>query len=471
MKYEAIIGLELHIEMKTKSKMFSSAPVGFGGEPNTRVAPLDMAFPGAMPLVNKQAVINGIRLANALHMNIDHEIWFDRKNYFYSDLAKGYQITQFYRPLGLEGYVDLDNNKRISIEKLILEEDTCKQIHYANYSALDYNRSGIPLIELVFKPELRSGEEALRYVEKIRSMVMYLDICNGKMEEGSLRCDVNISIREKGTNTLGAKVEIKNLNTLMNIKKAVEYEVDRQIKLISKGERVTQETRRFDEQKKQTVKMRLKTDSIDYKYFVDPTILPIKLSDEFINEAIKTSPQLLEQRLERYKSIGLNEYDCKLLLSNKGTSDYFDTTVKFVNNPKLVANWINVDVQTILKKNNIQIEDFPIEPERLGKLISLIEDKTITNKQAREIFSKMLKCSMSPEEFIQKNEEVKPVSEAEIKQLTVEILVNNPQLSSDFHGGKTRVVGYIIGQIMKMTDGRADPSITNVIVYEELMRR
>lgn len=471
MKYEAIIGLELHIEMKTKSKMFSSAPVGFGGEPNTRVAPLDMAFPGAMPLVNKQAVINGIRLANALHMTIDNELWFDRKNYFYSDLAKGYQITQYKRPLGLNGYVELDDGKRISIEKLILEEDTCKQIHYQDYSALDYNRSGIPLIELVSKPELRSGEEAMKYVEKIRSMIMYLDICNGKMEEGTLRCDVNISIREKGSEQFGNRVEIKNLNTLANIKKAVEYEIKRQVQIVSNGEVVTQDTRRFDEQSGETLKMRLKTDSIDYKYFVDPTILPIALTDDFIKSAIETSPELAEQRYERYRSLGLNNYDSSMLLKDKDTSDYFNEVIGYGVNPKLAANWINVDIQTILKKNNIQIEDFSIRPDRMSSLIKLIENKTITNKQAREIFLSMLKCSKSPEEFINMNDDSPMVSESEIKQLTIEILLNNPNLSSDFHGGKTRVVGYIVGQIMKMTNNRVDPAVANVIVHEELLRR
>lgn len=471
MKYEAIIGLELHIEMKTNSKMFSSAPVGFGGEPNSRVAPLDMAFPGAMPLVNKQAVINGIRLANVLHMTIDHEVWFDRKNYFYSDLAKGYQLTQFYRPLGTNGYIELDKDKRVSIEKLILEEDTCKQIHYDNYSALDYNRSGIPLIELVSKPELSSGEDAMRYVEKIRSMVMFLNISNGKMEEGSLRCDVNISIREKGSDILGAKVEIKNLNTLANIKKAIEYEVDRQIKLVSKGESIIQETRRFDEHKNQTINMRLKTDSIDYKYFVDPTVLPIVLKNEFIQEAIDTSPELKEERFNRYKKLGLSDYDASLLLNDKEVSDYFDEVIKLGASPKLSANWINVDVQTILKKNNYDIDEFSIRPDRLSSLIKLIEDKTINNKQAREIFFNMLKCSKGPKELISGNDNSRVISECEIKQLAIEILLKNPQLSSDFHGGKTRVVSYIVGQIMKMTDGKVDPSVVNVIVYEELLRR
>ena len=249
MEFEAVIGLEIHVQMKTKSKMFSSAPTGFGGEPNTRVAPLDMAFPGAMPLVNKQAVINAIRICHALNMTIDNELWFDRKNYFYSDLAKGYQISQHKRPIGKNGYLDIqtsNGSKRVVVDKLQIEEDTCKQLHLGKYSYLDYNRSGVPLLEIVSKPELRTGEEAMKFVEKIRSIVTFLDVSNGKMEEGSLRCDVNISLKEKGSDVLGAKVEIKNLNTLTNIKKAVEYEINRQKEVILNGNKVQQDTRRFD---------------------------------------------------------------------------------------------------------------------------------------------------------------------------------------------------------------------------------
>mgnify|MGYP003480128899 FL=1 len=311
MNFEAVIGLEIHVEMKTKSKMFSSAPIDFKAEPNTLVAPLDMAFPGTMPIVNKEAVRNAIRVAHALHMQIDHELWFDRKNYFYSDLPKGYQITQQDRPIGKEGYLEIEVNgtkKKCEIERIHMEEDTCMQHHFSSYSLLDYNRAGIPLIEIVSKPVLRSGLEARKYVEKIREIVTFANVSDGKMEEGSLRCDVNISIRPYGVETFGTKVEIKNLNSLAHIEKAIDFETKRQSELLLLGKKVQQETRRFDEAKKETVLMRVKTEAADYKYFVEPNIPPIKISDEFINNAIETCPELYDEKLERF----LNNYSLNL---------------------------------------------------------------------------------------------------------------------------------------------------------------
>ena len=298
MEFETIVGLEFHIQMKTKSKMFSSAPVTFGDEPNTHVSPLDMAFPGTLPLVNKQAVINAIRVCAALHMTIDNELWFDRKNYFYSDLPKGYQITQQFRPIGRDGYLIIDG-KQINIERLHLEEDTCKQLHLSDCSLLDFNRAGIPLLEIVSRPEIRSGKEAMKIAEHIRSIVTFLDVSDGKMEQGSLRCDVNVSIREKGKKEFGQKVEIKNLNSISNIQKAIDYEIQRQKNLIINGNKIAQDTRRYDEKAKKTMPMRLKTDSIDYKFFFDANIVPIRLNQDFIDITIKTSPELAETKLKR----------------------------------------------------------------------------------------------------------------------------------------------------------------------------
>ena len=469
MEFDAVIGLEIHIEMNTKSKMFSSAPVAFGGQPNTRVFPLDMAFPGAMPVINKQAVINAIRVCNALHMTIDNELWFDRKNYFYSDLAKGYQITQHRRPLGRDGYLDI-GEKRINIDCLIIEEDTCKQIHYQDWSLLDYNRSGIPLIEIVCAPELNSGEEAKTFVEQVRSIVTFLGVSNGKMEEGCLRCDVNVSIKEKGNEKLGEKVEIKNINTLNNIKNAVDYEIKRQIQIVESGKRIIKESRRYDEGKKETIKMRLKTDSIDYKYFTEPNLVPIKLSQEFIEQAINTSPELAEERLFRYQTLGLSEYDAKLLIANKETSDYFDETISLGANPKLAANWINVDIQSILKKNDLDIKDFSIQPKRLSDLLKLIEDKRISNKQARELFKNMLKCSSSVLELLNENTQMLDDEEC-IKQMVNKLLDENINLVNAYKNGKDRIVGFVVGQLMKNTNGNIEPSLANKIVREELQRR
>ena len=475
MEFEAVIGLEIHVEMKTKSKMFSSAPVTFGDAPNTHVAPLDMAFPGTMPVVNKQAVINAIRVCNALHMTIDHELWFDRKNYFYADLPKGYQITQDRRPIGRNGYLEIETSegkKRIEIERLHMEEDTCKQLHSWDCSLLDYNRAGIPLIEIVSRPDMRTGEEAMKYAEKIRSIVSFLDVSDGKMEEGSLRCDVNVSIRPVGSETLGTKVEIKNLNSFANVQKAIDFEISRQQIIVLTGGKVQQETRRFDEGSKETVLMRLKTDSVDYKYFTEPNITPISLSDEFVENAIKTSPELAEDKLERYKALGLSDYDCGLLITNKDNCDYFDAAIKEGANPKLIANWVIVDIQAILNRESMSIKDFPITSVKLAKLVKLIEEGKISNKQGREVFEKLLtNPEKEPEDIVKDSGAVLISDEAMIRQMINETLDNNQQAIIDFKNGKDRAVGFIVGQIMKKTQGKVNPGLTNKLVVEELKRR
>ena len=470
MNFEAIVGLELHVQMKTKSKMFSSAPVRFGDKPNTDVVAYDMAFPGTMPLVNKQAVINAIRVCHALHMNIDDELWFDRKNYFYSDLPKGYQITQQRRPIGTNGWIEI-NQKQIGIERLHLEEDACKQVHSSNYTYIDFNRAGIPLAEIVFKPANITGEEAMKYVEKIRSIVSFLGVSDGKMEEGSLRCDVNISLRPIGQSTFGTKVEIKNINTLLNIKKAVDYEIKRQEKVLLTGNKVKQETRRFDEVKKQTISMRTKSDDIDYKYFTDPNIPPIKLSKEFIETAIKTSPELAEQRVIRYKQSGLNDYDSELLVSHKDVSDYFDNVIKCGVNVKLAANWVLVDVQSVLNKKNISIKEFSISPERLGQLIKLIENEIVYNKQARDIFFRMLEIDKTASDIL-KELNISPIQDDnELIGIINEVLAENSQSIIDYKNGKDKVVGYLVGQVMKKTRGQANPNKINELVLKELKVR
>ena len=467
MNFEAIIGLELHVEMKTKSKLFSSAPVAFGAKPNTQTLPFDMAFPGSMPLINKQAVINAIRVCNALNMTIDDELWFDRKNYFYSDLPKGYQITQQRRPIGSYGHLSI-GGRNINIERLHLEEDTCKQLHLGKYTYLDFNRAGVPLLEIVSKPEIRNGEEAMKYVERIRSIVTFLDVSNGKMEEGSLRCDVNVSLRPIGQKIFGTKVEIKNLNSLANIQKAIDYEIKRQESLLLSGGQVKQETRRFDETAKKTVLMRIKTDEIDYKCFTEPNILPIKLSKEFIENAIKTSPQLAEAKLEKYKQLNLSDYDANLLVSNKEVSDYFDVMIKDGANPKLAANWLIVDVQTVLNKQNISINQFAITPDNLAKLLKAIEKGEISNKQAREIFIKMQEGNIHPEEII-KNMDASVINDKEVLlKIINEVIKENPQSVIDYKNGKNRVVGFLMGKVIKLTKGKANPSLTNQLIIEQL---
>ena len=474
MEFEAVIGLEIHVEMKTVSKMFSNGPVSYGEDPNTKVVLLDMAFPGTMPTVNKQAVINAIRVSHALHMDIDDIVMFERKNYFYSDLPKGYQITQQFRPIGSNGYLTIklgEEEKRINIERLHMEEDTCKQLHSWDFSLLDYNRAGIPLIEIVSKPEMRSGEEAAKYVEKIRSIVSFLDVSDGKMEEGSLRCDVNISLREKGSEKFGTKVEIKNLNSLNNIKQAIDFEISRQSIILEFGGHIEQETRRFDEGSKETVLMRVKTDAVDYKYFTEPNIPPIKLSKEFIEEAINTSPELAEARLERYEKLGLNEYDSSLLLANKEVSDYFDELVKTGANPKLAANWVIGDVQAQLNKNGISIKEFKISAPNLGKLIKIVESGKISNKQGRDVFAVMLESSEDPEAIIKKLGFEQVSDEAELLVIINELLDQNPQLVNEYNNGHDRVLGFFVGQIMKKTQGKANPGLTSKLLIHEIKRR
>lgn len=471
MNFEAVIGLEIHVQMKTKSKMFSNAPVSYGAYPNCEVALLDMAFPGTMPVVNMQAVINGIRVANALHMSIDNELWFDRKNYFYSDLPKGYQITQNARPIGHDGYLEIKTSKgikKIGVERIHLEEDTCKQLHFNDYTLIDYNRAGIPLAEIVSKPDLRSGEEAMKYVETIRSIVSFLDVSDGKMEEGSLRCDVNVSIRPFGSDKFGTKVEIKNLNSISNVQLAIDYEIKRQEALLLSGGEVQQETRRFDEDSKTTVLMRIKTDAIDYKYFVEPNIPPIKLSDEFIRHAIETSNELASSKIKRYLDLGLNEYDANQLIQNRDISNYFDDASQYGANPKLLANWINVDVMAVLNKEEIEMKDFIISAKHLAELVKLIDSKQISNKQAREVFSIMLKKDDDPQQIVASLGQTMISDEEVILNLIHQVLQSNKQSIQDYKNGKDRALGYLVGQVMKLSKGQANPGLTSKLLLKEI---
>ncbi len=473
MNFEAVIGIEIHVEMKTKSKMFSSSPIAFGKEANTLVRPLDIAFPGTMPIVNKQAVINAIRVSHALNMEIDNELWFDRKNYFYSDLPKGFQITQDKRPIGKNGYVDvkLSNNKvkRIEIERLHIEEDTCKQLHLADYTLLDYNRAGTPLIEIVSRPNIRSGEEAMKYVEAIKSIVVFSDVSDGKMEEGSLRCDVNISIRPYGSEKFGTKVEVKNLNSTANVQRAIDYEIRRQTKLLLSGVPVEQETRRFDEMKKETVLMRKKTDSVDYKYFTEPNIVPIKLSDEFIKNAIDTCPELASQKLNRYMEVGLSEDEANQMLQNRSMANYFEACIK-INSKRAKSywNWLNGDILAFLNKNTLEINDLKVTPDNLDQLIDMLEKNTLSFNQARTIFEKMTIDNKSASLLADELGLKQNSNEDEIRTIVIETIDQFPQSVIDYKNGKDRAVGFLVGQIMKKTKGKVNPAMTSKIVVEIL---
>lgn len=472
MNFEAIIGLEIHVEMKTKSKMFSSAPINFNDEPNTDVTLLDMAFPGTMPIVNKEAVRNAIRICNALHMEIDHELWFDRKNYFYSDLPKGYQITQQFRPIGKEGYLEIEINnqkKKIAIERLHMEEDTCKQLHFLDFTLLDYNRAGIPLIEIVSKPVLRSGEEARKYVDKIRELVTFSNVSDGKMEEGSLRCDVNISLRPYGIDKFGTKVEIKNLNSIANIEKAIDYEIKRQSELILLGKEIAQETRRFDEAKKETVLMRVKTDAVDYKYFTEPNILPIHISDEFIKDAIDTCPELYDAKLNRFiNDYKLDEVDAKILINNQGFADFFEKICTFSNNYINISKFIISDIMGYLNKNQLTIDEFKVDYKNIAEMVDLLKSNEINSSQGKEIFMVLVKENKSPYKIKEELGFSLINDDDLIRKIVIDTLNSNSSLKDDFRAGKTRVQGFIMGQIMKQLKGKVNPSVANKIILEEL---
>lgn len=473
MNFEAVIGIEIHVEMKTKSKMFSSSPIAFGKEANTLVRPLDIAFPGTMPIVNKQAVVNAIRVSNALNMEIDNELFFDRKNYFYSDLPKGFQITQDKRPIGKNGYIEVKLSdgyvKKIEIERLHLEEDTCKQLHMEDYTLLDYNRAGTPLIEIVSRPNIRTGEEAMRYVEAIKSIVVFSDVSDGKMEEGSLRCDVNISLRPYGSEKYGTKVEVKNLNSTANVQRAIDFEIKRQTKSLLNGVAIEQETRRFDELKKETVLMRKKTDSVDYKYFPEPNIVPIKLSDEFIKNAIDTCPELASEKIKRYISVGLNEEEANQMLQNRFMADYFDECIK-INQKRAKAywNWLNGDILAYLNKNELTIFDLKVTPNNLDLLIAMLEKSIISFNQARIVFEKMTIDNKNAENIVEELGLKQNSNEDEIKQIVIQTIEEFPQSVVDYKAGKDRAVGFLVGQIMKKTKGKVNPAVTSKLVVEIL---
>ena len=476
MNFEAIIGLEIHVQMKTKSKMFSSSPNSFSRHPNTEVTPYDMAYPGTMPTVNKQAVINAIRVANALHMEIDHTLYFDRKNYFYSDLPKGFQITQQFRPIGKEGYLDvLDKEgkvKRIGIERIHMEEDTCKQLHFASYSLLDYNRAGTPLVEIVSKPDIRSGTEAMHYVEGIRNIVIYTLTSDGKMEEGSLRCDVNVSLRPFGCEKFGTKVEIKNLNSTKNIEAALDYEIARQASCLLSGIPVAQETRRYDEASGKTVLMRVKTDAVDYKYFPEPNITPIALSDEFVQNAIDTCPELYDAKKARYVASGLSDTDAEIILSDLAMATYFEEASKGAKNLKTVANFLIVEVNGYLNKNGIGIASFPLPASTLCEIANKQEDG-YTHKQCADMLSYCLENEgASAEDAIKAKNIVKQSNdEGLVLSLVTKVLDANPQSIEDYKNGKDRAVGFLIGQVMKEAKGKVNPASVAKVMNIELAKR
>ena len=465
MNFETVIGLEVHCELKTKSKMFSGAPVTFGEAPNTNANIVDLGMTGAMPVLNKSGVEFAIRVCSALNMEIDELVQFDRKNYYYSDLPKGFQITQDRYPIGRNGTmtIEVDGCKQvIEIERLHMEEDTAKQLHFDDYSLIDYNRAGIPLIEIVTKPTIRSGAAAAAYLEKLRQIFLFTEVSDAKMEEGSMRCDVNISIRPFGSDKFGTRTEIKNLNSISNVQKAIEFEVSRQEKVLISGGEVLQETRRYDEDKKETVVMRAKGDAVDYKYYPEPNILPIRLEHQWVEDIIARIPEMPESRVARY----INEYnipktDALILVQTKEISDFY----------KIACNWLLGEVQAYLNKSNLIITDTKITPEFLAKMINYIQDGTISSKQGKKVFEILMNEGKDPEVIIEENSMKQISSPEELTRIINEVLDANPQSIEDYSNGKDRAVGFLVGQIMKKTGGQANPSLTSKLLIELLKQR
>lgn len=471
MNYDVVIGIEIHVELKTKTKMFSASLSDFGKKANSQVNEIDIALPGTLPCVNQEAVKKALQVCMAHNLEIDPLIKFDRKNYYYSDLPKGYQITQQFHPIGKNGFLVIRPNgqeKKIRINRIHMEEDTAKQFHLHDETLIDFNRAGVPLIEIVSEPDMESGLEASLYVEKLRQNILYLGASDCKMEEGSMRCDVNISLKPKGSKKFGSKVEIKNLNSINNVKLAIDYEIKRQSKILDDGQEVIQCTRRFDEKSLETVLMRKKEGVVDYKFFPEPNIFPIKISDEFLNDVRKNLVELPDDKFIRYqKTYSLNEYDINLLINNMDLSRYFDSIMLKTSNAKLVCNLLNSELLGLMSKNNLDFENLKITTDNFAQLVLLLEKDEISSKQAKEILELMLE-GQSPNEIVKQKGYKQVSNEEEIKKFVLEVLNEQSQSIADYKNGKDRALGFLVGQLMKKTKGQANPSLASKIMKEEL---
>lgn len=474
MEYDVTIGIEIHCQLKTETKMFSGAPTSFGRKANTCVNEIDLGHPGVLPAVNMEAVRKAIMACTALHLTIDPLVKFDRKNYYYSDLAKGFQITQQFHPIGRNGYITIHTeagDKKIRINRIHMEEDTAKQFHLTKFSLLDFNRSGTPLVEIVSEPDMHTGEEAEKYVEALRQTLYYIGVSDCKMEEGSMRCDINVSIAPKDSGTLGTKCEIKNLNSISHIGKAVTYEVERQKQLLEAGEKVQQETRRFDEKTNTTVLMRRKEGNVDYKFFPEPNIFPIRLKPEWIQQIVDTLPELPEHRSVRYKDeYGLSEHDVHIMVANKELSEFFEQCMQLTKNAKAVCNWLLGDVSGWLNKHELTIDHCDLIPQHLTKLVQMIDSKEISSSQAKQLLEDVMQGKDPKQAADEKG--FKQVSDTTaILAMVEEVLDANPQAIEDFKNGKDRAVGFLVGQVMKKSKGQANPAMVNGLVKDCLQKR
>ena len=471
-KQKVVIGLEMHCEMTSNSKVFSSARNSYNELANDNVAPLDMAFPGTLPTLNKECVRKAILMSLALNCTVPEYFYFDRKNYYYPDLPKGYQISQMHNPIGTNGKVIIDCNgkeKTVFIHDIHLEEDSASLDHYSDATLIDYNRSGVPLLELVTEPCLNSADEAIAFLEEMRRIYRYLDVSEADTKKGQIRCDVNVSIMDEDSTTLGTKVEIKNVNSFANVREAINYEVDRQMKLKEAGRyaEVEQETRRFDEESGTTIRMRGKVDAIDYKYFVEPNLPKYKITKEYLESIKKTIPMLPRDRKLNYiNKYNLSEHEASLIIKDKDYANYFDECINIGIDIKQAYNWLVGNITSYLNKEDISIKDFFIVPTYLKEIIDALNNNTISSKQAKEIFNESLSTNKEPKFFISTSNQVS--NKDELENIIINILNNNTKQIEDYKNGKTNLFDYFVGQVMKETKGKANPVITKEILKDKL---
>ena len=473
-EYEVVIGLEVHAQVLSESKLFSSAPTKFGAEPNTQVSLVDAAFPGMLPVINEFCIKQAVKTGIGLNAKINKKSIFDRKNYFYADLPQGYQISQYKNPIVGEGSIVLDlttGEKIVGIERLHLEQDAGKSIHDIDpqNTLVDLNRSGVALMEIVSKPDLRSLEEVNAYIKKIRSIMRYLGTCDGNMQEGSLRADVNVSVRKKGQKEFGTRCEIKNVNSIKFMQMAIDYEANRQVDVIEEGGTIDQETRLFDIKKNETRSMRSKEDAHDYRYFPDPDLLPLELSDKFINDLKKNIPELPDEKKKRFiEKFKLSPYEANILVSDIETSKYFEEVIE-KSDVKLSTNWITGELFALLNEKNLEISQNPISAKNLSKLINLIKDGTISGKIAKSVFEIMADEGKDPQIIVEEKGLKQQSDPKEIEKLIDKVITNNPDKVKEYKSGKDKLFGFFVGQVMKVSGGKANPQLVNEILKKKLL--
>ncbi|MBP3460053.1 MAG: Asp-tRNA(Asn)/Glu-tRNA(Gln) amidotransferase subunit GatB [Lachnospiraceae bacterium] len=473
-QYETVIGLEVHVELATKTKIFCGCSTAFGGEPNTHTCPVCTGMPGSLPVLNKQVLEYAIAVGLAINCDITRNCKFDRKNYFYPDNPQNYQISQLYLPICRNGYVEIETEegtKKVGIHEIHMEEDAGKLIHdeWEDASLVDFNRSGVPLIEIVSEPDMRSADEVIAYLEKLRLIIQYLGASDCKLQEGSMRADVNLSVREVGAKEFGTRTEMKNLNSFKAIARAIEGERARQIDLIEDGKEVIQETRRWDDTKESSYAMRSKEDAQDYRYFPDPDLVPIIVSDQLLESIRAKQPEFRTEKMARYKEeYDIPEYDIEIITASKRMADLFEETVAICNQPKKVSNWLMVETMRLLKEQDMDPEDIRFSPEHLAALIQMTEKKEINSSVAKEVFEVMFNEDIDPVAYVDEKGLKTVNDEGALRKTIEEIVAANPQSVEDYHNGKEKAIGFLVGQTMKAMKGKADPAMVNQILKELL---